>query len=83
MTPSEVEALIRAGIPGCRVHVHSEDDTHFEAVVVSSDFSGKPPLQRHRMVNRTLGNLVGGEIHALSIQALTPEEEGGASGLTA
>jgi acid stress-induced BolA-like protein IbaG/YrbA len=78
MTPAEIEQLIITGMPDCQVSVRSDDNTHFDAVVVSADFAGKRPLQRHQMVYRTLGKLMGGEIHALSIQALTPEEQAGA-----
>jgi len=74
MKPAEIEKLIVTGLPDCQVQVMSDDDTHFEAVVVSDDFVGKRPLQRHQMVYKTLGDLMGGEIHALSIQALTPDE---------
>ena len=77
MTPTEIEQLISAGLPDCQVTVSSDDNTHFEAVVISSGFAGKRPLQRHQMVYRTLGELMGGEIHALSIQAVTPEEQAG------
>jgi acid stress-induced BolA-like protein IbaG/YrbA len=75
MTPQEIEKLIVAGLPGCTARVKSDDDTHFEAVIVSPDFEGKRPLQRHQMVYRTLGDAMGGEIHALSIEALTPDED--------
>ena len=74
MTPQEVEQLIKAGLPDAEVRVMSDDDTHFEAVVVSAGFAGKRPLQRHQLVYKTLGDLMGGEIHALSIQAKTPDE---------
>ncbi len=77
MTPGEIEQLIAAGLEGCQVSVTSDDNTHFEAVVISADFAGKRPLQRHQMVYKTLGELMGGEIHALSIQALTPDEQAG------
>ena len=76
MKPAEIEKLIADGLPGCQVQVLSDDDTHFEAVVVSEAFAGKRPLQRHQMVYKTLGDLMGGEIHALSIRALTPGEQG-------
>ena len=76
MTPRDIEQLITAGLPGCSVEVRSEDNTHFEAVVVSADFAGKRPLQRHQMVYRALGEAMGGDIHALSISALTPDEQG-------
>ena len=74
MKPAEVERQIQAGMPGSRVEVRSDDDTHFEAVVVAPQFAGKRPLQRHQLVYATLGAAVGREIHALSIQAHTPEE---------
>jgi len=76
MNPQEIEALIVAGLPGSEVQVLSDDNTHYEAVVVSDAFDGKRPLQRHQMVYATLGELVGNEIHALSIQAFTPAERG-------
>ena len=52
----------------------SDDNTHFEALVVAAEFEGKRPLARHQLVYKCLGTLVGNEIHALSIKALTPDE---------
>ena len=43
---------------------------------VSEEFAGKRPLQRHQLVYSALGDKMGGDIHALSIKALTPEEAG-------
>lgn len=76
MHPDVVADLIRAGLPGAEVRVQSEDQTHFAARVVSADFVGKRAIARHQMVYRTLGERVGREIHALSIEALTPDEAG-------
>ena len=73
MNPAEIERAILAGLPGARVAVQSDDNTHFEAVVVPQ-FTGKRLIQRHQMVYATLGTAVGREIHALSIQAHSPEE---------
>ena len=56
------------------MRVQSEDNTHFAARVVAAEFEGKKSLARHQLVYRTLGELMGREIHALSIEALTPEE---------
>ena len=56
------------------VKVASDDNTHFEALVVAAEFEGKRPIARHQLVYRCLGKLVGNEIHALSIKALTPDE---------
>jgi len=47
---------------------------HFQLLIVSSDFTGKTLVQRHRMVNDALKEQFRSVIHALSIRALTPEE---------
>jgi acid stress-induced BolA-like protein IbaG/YrbA len=74
MNPAEVARLIRAGLPGAQVHVQSDDNTHFSARIVAREFAGKKSLARHQLVYRALGEFMGREIHALSIEALTPEE---------
>ena len=74
MNPEDIARLIRAGLPGSSVSVQSDDNTHFAARVVAAEFEGKKSLARHQLVYRTLGELMGREIHALSIEALTPEE---------
>jgi acid stress-induced BolA-like protein IbaG/YrbA len=76
MTPEDVARLIRAGLPGAQVSVASDDGTHFSARIVAGEFTGKRSLARHQLVYRALGELMGREIHALSIEALTPEESG-------
>ena len=52
----------------------SDDNTHYEAIVVAREFEGKRSLARHQLIYKTLGELMGNEIHALSIRAYTPEE---------
>jgi acid stress-induced BolA-like protein IbaG/YrbA len=74
VTPARVADLIRAGLPGASVRVESADNTHFAARVVAAEFAGRRPIARHQLIYKTLGELVGREIHALSIEALTPAE---------
>jgi len=74
MQPSAIRQLIEAGFDHAEVTVMSDDNTHFEAVVVAREFAGKRALARHQLVYRTLGSLVGNEIHALSIRAYSPDE---------
>jgi acid stress-induced BolA-like protein IbaG/YrbA len=74
MNAELIRQLIEAGLPGARADVLGEDGVHFEALVVSDAFRGKLPLARHRMVYATLGERMGGEIHALSLRTLTPDE---------
>ncbi len=76
MNAEQVAELIRAGLPGADVQVVSDDNTHFAARVVSEQFVGMRSVARHQLVYRTLGERMGREIHALSIEALTPEEAG-------
>lgn len=47
---------------------------HFTVRIVSDDFEGKRLLERHRMVYQALGAAMQSDIHALSIQALAPDE---------
>ncbi len=74
MECEDIEALINGGLNCAQVKVLSEDKTHFEALVVSEEFAGQSRIRRHQMIYGTLGTLMGREIHAMSIQALTPEE---------
>jgi acid stress-induced BolA-like protein IbaG/YrbA len=74
MGPEKVRQLIEQGIPDAKVLVQSDDNTHYNAVVVSESFAGKRPLARHQMVYKCLGKLMGNEIHALAIRAHTHDE---------
>ena len=76
MNPELIRHLIEQGLPGARVEVQGEDGVHFEATVVSAEFAGKLPLARHRMVYATLGERMGGEIHALALKTIAPGEAG-------
>jgi len=49
---------------------------HFTVRVVSPVFAGKPPLARHRAVYAALGEMMQTDIHALAIEARTPDEAG-------
>lgn len=51
-----------------------EGETHFRVVVVSAAFAGRSRIERQRLVHAAAADLLAARIHALSIQALTPEE---------
>lgn len=80
MTPEQVKAMIETGLPECTAIVTSDDNTHFDATVISIAFAGKRALQRHKLIYAALGPSMGTDIHALSIKALTPEESAAGSG---
>lgn len=70
----EIESLIRTGFPDATIVVRGDDGVHFEATVVSGSFEGKRTLERHRAVYAALGTRMGTDIHALSLETLTPAE---------
>ena len=47
---------------------------HFLLTIISPAFDNKNTLQRHRMIYEALGEMMQKDIHALSINALTPTE---------
>ena len=78
MDANIIRELIEQGLPGARVEVQGAAGVHFEALVVSESFRGKLPLARHRMVYATLGDRMDtGEIHALALRTLTPDQAEG------
>ena len=55
MDPAEITRLIEEGLPGANVQVMSDDNTHFEALVVAAEFAGLRLLPRHQLVYKCLG----------------------------
>ena len=47
---------------------------HFRVLVVSDKFHGQSPIKRHRLVYQAMGDLMQTDIHALTIDAFTPDE---------
>lgn len=69
MKASDIKQLIEQGLPGADVNVLGDDGQHFEAIVISTAFTGKSLIEQHRMVKATLGDkFSSGELHALSLK---------------
>lgn len=74
LTPQQVETWIRDGL-SCQHLAVDGDGQHFTALVVSAEFSGLNRVRRQQRVNAILKpRFDTGELHALSMQTLTPEE---------
>ncbi|HWI15417.1 MAG TPA: BolA/IbaG family iron-sulfur metabolism protein [Burkholderiales bacterium] len=71
--PVDIQGYIQNGLECDHVEVLG-DGHHFEAVIVSPLFRGKSKVQQHQLVYKVLGDLMREEIHALSMQTLTPEQ---------
>jgi BolA protein len=55
-------------------HAGAREGGHFTVDLVSKAFSGRPQLERHRLVYAAVAPLLGHGVHALSIRAHSPEE---------
>ncbi len=64
------DSAAHAGHAGVREH----GGGHYQVSIVSLKFSGINTVKRHRLVYQALDSMMQSEIHALSIQALTPDE---------
>ena len=72
-SPDDIKRAIEAGLACDRLEVIG-DGEHFQAVIVSVEFTGLTRVKRHQLVYAALGDRMREEIHALSMQTLTPEE---------
>ena len=73
MNADEVKDTIMNGLPCDHVEVLGDDGQHFEAVVVSPQFTGKNKVQQHQLVYLALGDRMRSEIHALAMRTFTPD----------
>ena len=74
LDPKQIESWIAAGL-ACEHLAVAGDGQHFEAVIVSAEFAGLNRVKRQQRVYALLrSRLDSGELHALSMRTLTPEE---------
>ena len=73
LAPTQLELIddsaLHAGHAGARA-----GGKHFRLTIVAAAFAGKNTVARHRMIYDALGDLMHRDIHALAIQARSPEE---------
>ncbi len=76
MTAAEIERLILDALPDATVTIDDlrGDGDHYSARVVSPRFAGLSAVRRHQLVYQALGGRMGGELHALMLKTLTPDE---------
>jgi stress-induced morphogen len=76
MDASEIERLIKAGIPDAQVTIRdlAGDGDHYAATVVAESFRGKSRVQQHQLVYQALKGDMGGKLHALALQTSIPEK---------
>jgi BolA protein len=80
---TQIEQKLRAQFAPLHLEVNNEShmhdvpegsESHFRVLLVAQQFEGKPLIQRHRAVNAILDQELKGQIHALALHTMTPEE---------
>ncbi|MBT3984009.1 MAG: BolA family transcriptional regulator [Bacteriovoracaceae bacterium] len=80
---NEVEKILQTKLGPTHLEVINEShmhnvaegsESHFRVVVVSEKFENQMLIDRHRMVNEALGDLLKNHIHALAIISKTPAQ---------
>lgn len=76
MAATEIETLIRKGLPDATVEITdlAGDGDHYAARVTSAAFRGMPRVKQHQAVYAALGGRMGGVLHALQLTTAVPEE---------
>ena len=76
MNAADIERMIRDALPDAQVRIEDMrgDGDHYAAYVTSAAFKGKSRVQQHQMVYQALQGRMGGELHALALQTLVPED---------
>ena len=81
-----VRARLQGALPGALIEVHDESHLHaghagaqggaghFRVRVVDAAFTGLPTVARHRLVYDSVRDWMPDRIHALAIEARTPDE---------
>ena len=74
METEEIKNLITTGLADAQIDVDGGDGK-YQVKIISTAFEGLTQVQRHQAVYATVqAQIQSGELHALSIEALTPSE---------
>jgi len=78
MTQTALETELREAFPDADIRIEdlAGDGDHYRARIVSGAFTGLPRVRRHQLVYAALKGKVGGELHALALETLTPDQAG-------
>ena len=76
ITPQEIRRRIQDALPGSQVEVVdlTGGGDHYRVTVIAQQFQDKGPVDRHRLVYAPFRDVLGGDLHALSLETSTPAE---------
>ena len=74
LNPTELEVIDNSSAHAGHAGMQSGGG-HYHVIVVAEAFAEKSLVQRHQLVYQALGDMMKQEIHALGIDASTPQEK--------
>ena len=75
MIKNDIEIMLRENIPGAQVIVSSNDQIHFDAIIITDAFKDQKLIERQKLVYAIVGShITSGAIHALSLKTYTQQE---------
>jgi BolA protein len=74
LNPSTLNLRDESGQHAGHAGARPSGGSHWQLTIVSEAFRGKSPVARHRMVYEALGDLMKTDVHALRIEAFSPEQ---------
>ncbi|AWM77124.1 BolA family protein [Phenylobacterium parvum] len=78
MSQQDLESELREAFPDAEIRIVdlAGDGDHYRARIVSDAFAGLPRVRQHQLVYAALKGKMGGELHALALETLTPDKAG-------
>ena len=74
LRPSTLDLRDESGQHAGHAGARPSGGSHWRLTIVSEAFRGQSAVARHRMVYEALGDLMKRDIHALRIEAFSPEQ---------
>ncbi len=74
LEPTRLDVINESHLHAGHASSPGTGESHFRLLVVSAAFAGKSRLERHRLVNEALGDLMRQRVHAMAIAAFAPGE---------
>lgn len=74
LDPETLDLIDESGQHAGHAGARASGGSHWQLTIVSEAFRGKTAVARHRMVYEALGDLMKQDIHALKIEAFSPEQ---------
>lgn len=74
LNPVEIQVVDQSHLHEGHAGARPGGETHFLVEIVAPCFEGKGRIERHRMINEPLADLLSTRIHALSLKAFSPTE---------